>query len=144
MLDAATKAQLKSYLERATQPIEIVASLDDGKASGELQALLKDIAESSPLVRVTESRDDNHRKPSFSVNRPSENHGPRFAGLPMGHEFTSLVLALLQVGGYPPKVEKEVLEQIRALDGDFDFEIYISLTCHNCPDVVQALNLMAV
>jgi len=144
MLDAATKAQLKSYLERATQPIEIVASLDDSKASGELQALLKDIAESSPLVRVTESRDDNHRKPSFSINRPSENHGPRFAGLPMGHEFTSLVLALLQVGGYPPKVEPEVLQQIRELDGDFEFEIYISLTCHNCPDVVQALNLMAV
>jgi len=144
MLDAATKAQLKSYLERATQPIEIVASLDDSKASGELQALLKDIVDSSPLVKVTESRDDNHRKPSFSINRPSESHGPRFAGLPMGHEFTSLVLALLQVGGYPPKVEPEVLQQIRELEGDFEFEIYISLTCHNCPDVVQALNLMAV
>lgn len=144
MLDAATKAQLKSYLERATQPIEIVASLDDSKASGELLSLLKDVAESSPLVRLTESRDDNHRKPSFSVNRPSENHGPRFAGLPMGHEFTSLILALLQIGGYPPKVEQEVLDQIRALDGDFEFEIYVSLTCHNCPDVVQALNLMAV
>jgi alkyl hydroperoxide reductase subunit F len=144
MLDAATKAQLKSYLERATQPIEIVASLDDSKASGELMSLLKDVAESSPLVRLTESRDDNHRKPSFSVNRPSENHGPRFAGLPMGHEFTSLILALLQIGGYPPKVEQEVLDQIRALDGDFEFEIYVSLTCHNCPDVVQALNLMAV
>lgn len=144
MLDAATKAQLKSYLERAKAPIEIVASLDDSKASGELQALLKDVAECSPLVSVTESRGDNHRKPSFSINRPSENHGPRFAGLPMGHEFTSLVLALLQVGGYPPKVEPEVLQQIRELDGDFEFEIYISLTCHNCPDVVQALNLMAV
>ena len=144
MLDAAIKAQLKSYLERATQPIEIVASLDDSKASGELQSLLKNIAEVSPLVTVTESRDDRHRKPSFSINRPSENHGPRFAGLPMGHEFTSLVLALLQVGGYPPKVEQAVLDQIRALDGDFQFEIYVSLTCHNCPDVVQALNLMAV
>ncbi|RYX91107.1 MAG: alkyl hydroperoxide reductase subunit F [Comamonadaceae bacterium] len=144
MLDAATKAQLKSYLDRATQPIEIVASLDDSKASGELQSLLKDISDSSALVKVTESRDDNHRKPSFSINRPSENHGPRFAGLPMGHEFTSLILALLQIGGYPPKVEEAVLEQIRALDGDFEFEIYVSLTCHNCPDVVQALNLMAV
>jgi alkyl hydroperoxide reductase subunit F len=144
MLDASTKAQLKSYLERATQPIEIVASLDDSKASGELLSLLKDVAESSPLVKLTESRDDNHRKPSFSVNRPSENHGPRFAGLPMGHEFTSLILALLQIGGYPPKVEQAVLDQIRALDGDFEFEIYVSLTCHNCPDVVQALNLMAV
>lgn len=144
MLDAATKAQLKSYLERATQPIEIVASLDDSKASSDLQSLLKDITDSSALVTVTESREDNLRKPSFSVNRPSENHGPRFAGLPMGHEFTSLILALLQVGGYPPKVEPEVLEQIRALDGDFDFEVYISLSCHSCPDVVQALNLMAV
>lgn len=144
MLDASTKAQLKSYLERATQPIEIVASLDDSKASGEMLSLLKDVAEASPLVKLTESRDDNHRKPSFSVNRPSENHGPRFAGLPMGHEFTSLILALLQIGGYPPKVEEAVLEQIRALEGDFEFEIYVSLTCHNCPDVVQALNLMAI
>lgn len=144
MLDAASKSQLKTYLERVSQPIEIVASLDDSKASGELRSLLKDITDSSALVTVTESRDDNQRKPSFSINRPSENHGPRFAGLPMGHEFTSLVLALLQVGGYPPKVDPEILTQIRELDGDFDFEIYISLSCHNCPDVVQALNLMAI
>ena len=144
MLDASTKAQLKSYLERATAPIEIVASLDDSKASSELQSLLKDISDVSALVKVSESRDDKHRKPSFSINRPGENHGPRFAGLPMGHEFTSLILALLQIGGYPPKVDEAILEQIRALDGDFKFEIYVSLTCHSCPDVVQALNLMAV
>jgi alkyl hydroperoxide reductase subunit F len=144
MLDAGTKSQLKSYLDRITDRVEIVASLDDSKASGELQALLKDVAESSALITVVECRDDNHRKPSFSINRPGASHGPRFAGLPMGHEFTSLVLALLQVGGYPPKVDAAVLEQVRALDGDFEFEIYISLTCHNCPDVVQALNLMAI
>ena len=144
MLDASTKAQLKSYLERATQPIEIVASLDDSKASGEMQALLKDITDCSPLVSVTERRGDTFRKPSFSINRPGGNNGPRFAGLPMGHEFTSLVLALLQVGGYPPKVDEAVLRQIRELDGDFEFEIFFSLTCHNCPDVVQALNVMAV
>jgi alkyl hydroperoxide reductase subunit F len=144
MLDAATKTQLKSYLDRATQPIEIVASLDDSPVSGEVLSLLKDVAEASPLVKLTESRDDPYRKPSFSINRPGENHGPRFAGLPMGHEFTSLILALLQIGGYPPKVEQEIIDQIKALDGDFDFEIYVSLTCHNCPDVVQALNLMAV
>ena len=144
MLDANTKAQLRSYLERIKQPIEIVASLDDSKASIDMQALLKDVSESSPLVKLSESRNDDFRKPSFSINRPSENHGPRFAGLPMGHEFTSLVLALLQVGGYPPKVEQAILDQIRALEGDFHFEIFVSLTCHNCPDVVQALNLMAV
>lgn len=144
MLDANTKSQLKSYLERATLPVEIVASLDDSPASGQLQSLLKDITDVSPLVSVRESRDDSQHKPSFSINRPGENTGPRFAGLPMGHEFTSLILALLQTGGYPPKVEQAVLEQIRALDGDFEFEVYVSLSCHSCPDVVQALNLMAV
>jgi len=144
MLDVGSKSQLQSYLARATHPIEIVASLDDSKASTDLKSLLKDISDSSPLVKITESRDDIYRKPSFSINRPSENHGPRFAGLPMGHEFTSLILALLQIGGYPSKVEEPVLQQIRDLDGDFEFEIFVSLTCHNCPDVVQALNLMAV
>jgi alkyl hydroperoxide reductase subunit F len=144
MLDANMKAQLSSYLERMTQPVEIVASLDDTQASADMQALLKDISDTSPRVTVTETRGGPHRTPSFQIVRPGENHGPRFAGLPMGHEFTSLVLALLQVGGYPPKVEQALLEQIRALDGDFDFEVYVSLTCHNCPDVVQALNLMAV
>jgi NADH-dependent peroxiredoxin subunit F len=144
MLDATLKAQLASYLERMTQPVEIVASLDDGQASRDLQALLKDIADASPRVSVVETRGGPYRTPSFSISRPGEANGPRFAGLPMGHEFTSLVLALLQVGGYPPKVDDAVLRQIRELDGDYEFEIYISLTCHNCPDVVQALNLMAV
>jgi alkyl hydroperoxide reductase subunit F len=144
MLDASLKAQLASYLERITQPVEIAASLDDTPASQEMRALLKDIAEASPRVTVVESTGGPHRTPSFSINRQGETNGPRFAGLPMGHEFTSLVLALLQVGGYPPKVEQELLEQIRGLDGDLEFEVYVSLTCHNCPDVVQALNLMAV
>src|SRR6478735_8195144 len=144
MLDAALKAQLASYLERISQPVELHASLDDTPASGEMRALLNDIAETSKLVTVHETTGGPHRTPSFSVNRPGENTGVRFAGLPMGHEFTSLVLALLQVGGYPPKVEQALLEQIRALDQDLEFEVYVSLTCHNCPDVVQALNLMAV
>ncbi len=144
MLEAALKAQLASYLERISQPVELHASLDDTPASAEMRALLKDIAEASKLIRVEESTGGPYRTPSFSVNRPGESTGVRFAGLPMGHEFTSLVLALLQVGGYPPKVEQALLDQIRALDHDLDFEIYVSLTCHNCPDVVQALNLMAV
>jgi alkyl hydroperoxide reductase subunit F len=144
MLDANLKAQLAAYLERMTQPVEIVASLDGTQASVDMRALLKDIAEASPRVTVTETTGGPHRTPSFQINRPGTTDGPRFAGLPMGHEFTSLVLALLQVGGYPPKVEQALLDQIRAIDGDFEFEVYVSLTCHNCPDVVQALNLMAV
>lgn len=144
MLDAALKAQLAGYLERITQPVELAAALDDTPASAEMRALLQDIAEASPRVTISETQGGPHRTPSFAVNRPGENTGVRFAGLPMGHEFTSLVLALLQVGGYPPKVEQALLERIRALEVDLDFEVYVSLTCHNCPDVVQALNLMAV
>ena len=84
------------------------------------------------------------RKPSFTLQRAGSTNSLRFAGLPLGHEFTSLVLALLWTGGHPPKVEPDVIEQSRALDGDFTFEVYMSLSCHNCPDVVQALNLMAM
>ena len=144
MLDANIKTQLKAYLEKVTHPIEIVASLDKGDKSREMQALLNDLVGLSDRITVTESRDDAQRKPSFSLNRKGANLGVRFAGLPMGHEFTSLILALLQVGGHPPKVEAEVIEQIRNLDGEFHFETYVSLSCHNCPEVVQALNLMAV
>ena len=148
MLDANIKTQLKAYLERVTQPIEIVASLDDGPKSKEMLELLHDVAEQSKLITLVERRDlmdvPSERKPSFSVGPRGGEARVRFAGLPMGHEFTSLILALLQAGGYPPKVEAEVIEQIKALDVELNFETYISLSCHNCPDVVQALNLMAV
>lgn len=143
MLDANLKAQLKSYLERVTQPIEIVASLDDGAKSQEMLALLQDVTSLSTLITLNTDGND-ARKPSFSINRPGADINLRFAGIPMGHEFTSLVLALLQVGGHPSKASVEVIEQIRALKGEFSFETYFSLSCQNCPDVVQALNLMAV
>ena len=144
MLDAALKSQLQSYLERVSEPIEMIASVDDAAASVEMLELLADVASLSPLLSLSELRGDAERKPSFSVGRPGEMHGIRFAGIPMGHEFTSLVLALLQVGGYPPKADVEAMERVRGLAGDFVFETFISLSCQNCPDVVQALNLMAV
>ncbi|WP_192839607.1 alkyl hydroperoxide reductase subunit F, partial [Stutzerimonas stutzeri] len=137
------KTQLKAYLEKVTQPFEIVASLDDGEKSRELLSLLQDIAGLSDKITLKTDGDD-ARKPSFSLNRIGGNISLRFAGIPMGHEFTSLVLALLQVGGHPSKTAPEVIEQIKALDGDYRFETYFSLSCQNCPDVVQALNLMAV
>lgn len=145
MLDANLKQQLQAYLGRLTRPIEIVASLDDSDASREMMALLQDIASLSNLITL-ERRDHDAavRTPSFSVNRVGADMGIRFAGIPMGHEFTSLVLALLQAGGHPPKADAAIIEQIKALEGDFNFEVYISLSCQNCPDVVQALNLMAV
>jgi len=143
MLDATMKGQLKAYLQNVTQPVELVASLDDGAKSAELLELLEEIAVLSDKVSLVRGGDD-ARKPSFAITRPATDISVRFAGLPMGHEFTSLVLALLWVGGHPPKVEAETIEQIRALDGDYSFETYFSLSCQNCPDVVQALNLISV
>jgi alkyl hydroperoxide reductase subunit F len=144
MLEANLKVQLKGYLERLTQPVEIVASVDDSDTSREMLELLNDIVSLSPLVKLDPTRDDAQLKPSFARRRSGQAPRVRFAGLPMGHEFTSLVLALLQAGGHPSKAAPEVLEQIRGLDGDFNFETFVSLSCQSCPDVVQALNLMAV
>ncbi|HEY8097380.1 MAG TPA: hypothetical protein VIE65_14965, partial [Methylobacter sp.] len=143
MLDANIKEQLRSYLERVQQPIELVASLDDSAAAAEMREFLQDIVPLSDKVTLREDG-TNARRPSFGVARVGEEPRVVFAGIPMGHEFTSLILALLQTGGYPPKVSDEIIAQIRNLKGEFHFETYISLTCHNCPDVVQALNLMAV
>ena len=144
MLDQDLKDQLKAYLERLQRPVAIVASVDDGAKSAELLELLEDIRAQSPKITVEVRRGDAERKPSFALTSPGHDISLRFAGLPMGHEFTSLVLALLQVGGHPPKATPELLEQVRNLDGDYLFETYYSLSCQNCPDVVQALNLAAV
>ena len=143
MLDANLKAQLKAYLERVKLPFEITASLDDSAAAQEMQGLLQDIVGLTDKITL-KTDGTSARRPSFALNRIGEAPRIHFAAIPMGHEFTSLVLALLQVGGHPPKVEADLIEQIRNLDGDSRFETYMSLTCHNCPDVVQALNLMAV
>ena len=144
MLDDTLKAQLATYLERVTLPFEMVASLDDSETSLEMRALLETI-QSLRADKITVRYDGTDaRKPSFSLQRTGSATSLRFAGLPLGHEFTSLVLALLWTGGHPPKVEQDVIDQIKGLEGDFNFEVYMSLSCHNCPDVVQALSLMAI
>src|ERR1700712_1080675 len=143
MLDTNLKAQLKAYLERVKLPFVITASLDDSAGGKEMLGLLQDIV--SLTDKITLKTDGNDaRKPSFTLNRPGEAERIRFAAIPMGHEFTSLVLALLQVGGHPPKIEQALIDQIKDIEGELRFETYMSLTCHNCPDVVQALNLLAV
>ncbi|KQV42965.1 MULTISPECIES: alkyl hydroperoxide reductase subunit F [unclassified Duganella] len=145
MLDADLKAQLSSYLERVVHPIEIVANTDASAKSQEMSALLQDIVSAGHgKITIVAGADDKARKPSFDITRKGSDIGVSFAGIPMGHEFTSLVLALLQVGGHPIKLDEKVIEQIRNLDGDFVFETFISLSCHNCPEVVQALNAMSV
>ncbi|MDE2367939.1 MAG: alkyl hydroperoxide reductase subunit F [Burkholderiales bacterium] len=144
MLDDSIKAQLASYFERITQPIELIASLDDSAGAAEIRELVSEIAAIAPAKIAARFDGRFERRPSFQITRVGHDMGVHFAAVPMGHEFTSLLLALLWAGGHPPKVEAEVIEQIRSLEGDFRFETWMSLTCHNCPDVVQAMNLMAV
>ena len=144
MLDQDLKETLKGYLERLTRPLEIVANTDGSDASKEMMALLADITDVCSQITVRETSDAALRAPSFAIGSPGHDIKLRFAGIPLGHEFTSLVLALLQAGGYPPKVSDDVIAGIKSLPGPLKFESYFSLSCQNCPDVVQALNLMAV
>jgi NADH-dependent peroxiredoxin subunit F len=146
MLDSAIQSQLSAYLQRLQQPIELIASLDDSETAADMRTLLTQIAALHPAMVSARFDGQAARRPSFQITRRGADMGLHFAALPMGHEFTSLVLALLQAGGHPPKVEQALLDQVRALEPgqDLVFETWMSLTCHNCPDVVQAINLMAV
>jgi len=143
MLDQAIKQQLKQYLSNLKEEVQLVVSLDESKASNDIQSLANEIAELSDLVTVTRDDAASSRRPVMTVTNPKKGTQLRFAGLPMGHEFTSLVLALLHSGGHPIKLEAETIEQIAKLDKKLDVEIFISLSCQNCPDVVQAFNMMS-
>ena len=143
MLDQAIKQQLKQYLSNLKEEVQLVVSLDESKASNDIQSLANEIAELSDLVTVTRDDSASTRRPVMTVTNPKKGTQLRFAGLPMGHEFTSLVLALLHSGGHPIKLEAATIEQIAKLDKKLDVEIFISLSCQNCPDVVQAFNMMS-
>ena len=141
MLDAKIKAQLQTHLNNITKPIQLVINLGESKKSIELQSLANELSELNSLISVSTTQNTAVRAPQLSVL--GEQSEINFAGVPMGHEFTSLVLALLHSGGHPIKLDADVIEQIRNLPGEFHFETYVSLSCQTCPEVIQALNMMA-
>ena len=143
-LDQNIKNQLSTYMAKIENPIEIVYFENESDKSAEMVDLLTEVDAMSSMILIKKGEDSTHRSPSFQVNQPDYVTGIVFAGVPMGHEFTSFILAILQVGGYPLKIEKELIEQIKSIGGSYKFETYISLSCHNCPDVVQALNVMSL
>ncbi|MCX7946647.1 MAG: alkyl hydroperoxide reductase subunit F [Hydrogenophilus sp.] len=146
LLDEESRRLVEEYLARLPGPVELVVALGEGKADEEMTALVKELQEISPQVRVRAAVGDEvggGRRPALGVARPGERARVHFAGAPLGHEFSSLILALLQVSGYPPKVDEGVLAQIQGLEGPIAFEVFVSLSCHNCPEVVQAVNLIA-
>ncbi|PGZ97120.1 alkyl hydroperoxide reductase subunit F [Bacillus pseudomycoides] len=142
ILDADIKAQLAQYLQLMENDVLLKVSAGSDDVSKDMLALVDELATMSSKITVEKAQLE--RTPSFSVNRIGEDTGVAFAGIPLGHEFTSLVLALLQVSGRTPKVEQKVIDQVKNMQGEYHFESYISLSCHNCPDVVQALNVMSV
>ncbi len=142
LLDAEIKAQLAQYLQMMEGDVLLKVSAGSDDVSRDMLALVDELATMSSHIKVEHA--ELERTPSFSVNRPGEDTGVTFAGIPLGHEFTSLVLALLQVSGRAPKVDQKVIDQVKAIKEEYRFETYVSLSCHNCPDVVQALNLMSI
>lgn len=144
MLDDNLRAQLKQYLERLSRSVEITAYTDDGDRSKEMLTFLGELKSASDKISVIQGNNASKRVPSFALGTPDAEIHLEFAGIPLGHEFSSLVLALLQVGGVAPKLTDDTIKQIRSIDGTHKFETFFSLSCQNCPDVVQALNLLAV
>ena len=134
MLDTQIKQQLEQYLALMEGDITIRVSAGDNT---EMTELVNELAAMSSKIHVEQA--ELARTPSFQIGERVT-----FAGVPMGHEFTSLIMALLQVSGRKPKVDDKVIDQIKNIRGEYNFTTYISLSCHNCPDVVQALNIMSV
>jgi alkyl hydroperoxide reductase subunit F len=143
-LDITIRNQLQDYMARLVSPIKLLANVDESASSQEMLGMLEEVTSLSEKITLNKETDVSKRIPSFEVNREIDATGITFAGIPSGHEFTSFVLALLQAGGHPLKLDAEKIEQIKNIQGKFHFETYISLSCHNCPDVVQALNAMSI
>lgn len=142
ILDTEIKNQLSEYLKLMEGEVLIKLSAGSDSVSEDMTKLVQELADMSSLIKIEEAK--LARTPSFSVNRLGEDTGVAFAGIPLGHEFTSLVLAILQVSGREPKLDNKVIERVKKIDGIYNFETYISLSCHNCPEVVQALNTMSI
>lgn len=142
MLDNEIRSQLAQYLELMEGDVLLKVSASSDTVSHDMLALVDELASMSSHITVEKTQLE--RTPSFSVNRVGEETGVTFAGIPLGHEFTSLVLALLQTSGRAPKVEQNIIDQIKSIRGEYKFESFVSLSCHNCPDVVQALNLLSI
>ena len=141
ILDENLRSQLLPYMDLLENPIILKVDADDSENGQKINEFTDELASLSDLISK-EKTNLNH-KPAFSIEREGVS-GLVFSGLPLGHELNSLVLALVQVSGRPPRIEQELIEQIKAIKTSLHFDTYVSLTCHNCPDVVQALNTMTI
>jgi len=137
---------LKSYTATMQKTVAFVLQRGEHEQRAELKEFLDGIASVSDKLTV-EERDlgDALRSPiSFLIEADGEDTGIRFSGIPSGHEFNSLVLAMLHASGTAMKLDDSLKRMVTNVREDLHFEVFISLSCHNCPDVVQALNQFAL
>ncbi len=142
MIEAAMIEQLKQVFQRLEAPVHLVYRPSQHPKQSDLTTMLGQLDGTSPNVIVREEGEVSD-VPRFHVETADGPNGIRFIGIPGGHEFTSLVLAILNSDGKGKLPDDVLIQRVRRLKGPIRLRTFISLSCENCPDVVQALNLMA-
>lgn len=137
---------LKGYMKDLKNDITFVVQTGEHKKRAELLEMLNQLATTSSKITVAElDRSTDLRSPvSFLVQANGIDTGIMFSGVPGGHEFNSLILAVLQSGGSELKLDKSIQNMVKKVTGKLKFQVYVSLSCHACPDVVQAMNQFAL
>ena len=142
MLDQNLKNQLAQYLDMLKTEVTIGLSVTNDEKSNKVRGFVEDVASLSDKINVVEK--DLAYTPAFELIGEKDHGQIIFAGVPLGHEFSSFALALLQVGGIEPKIDDTTKKRIKAIEDTQNLETIVSLSCHNCPEVVQSFNIMAV
>nr|WP_319393849.1 alkyl hydroperoxide reductase subunit F [uncultured Desulfobacter sp.] len=143
MLEPQILEQLKTVFEKLEGRVDLIVSASKHEKQAELVQMLEQVAGTSEKIRLIETKTE-PQSPGFHLRHNGRDCGIVFSGIPGGHEFTSLVLAILNADHKGKLPDPPVVDRIRALKGPIHLSTYVSLSCENCPEVVQALNMMAV
>lgn len=143
MLDEATKSQVKEYFNRLKNEVKILVYDGDHTNRKDMIEFLSDVQGLNENLKIEYSKEVSTGV-DFDILSMGKPTGIKFSGIPMGHEFTSFILAVLQAGGNPIKLDESMLRAVSKIKGELNFETFISLDCHNCPEVVQTLNSFAL
>lgn len=145
MLSKDILQALQGYAANMQRPVTFVLQTGAHSKRDELAQFLAEIASVSDKITLEERDLPGLRSPlSFALLAGGEDTGIRFSGIPSGHEFNSLVLAMLQASGTPIKLDDSLQQMVGRISEALHFEVFVSLSCHNCPEVVQALNQFAL
>ncbi|MGE6441961.1 alkyl hydroperoxide reductase subunit F [Psychrobacter sp. NPDC078409] len=150
MIDQNLLDAVKSYSENMTRPITFVLGNGTHVKRAELVDFLTKIAGTTDKINFDAEATDDSLPSAISfkvvshIDGESNDTGIVFSGIPGGHEFTSLILAILQAGGHTLKLDEGIQKLVKRFNKPLQFQTYVSLSCHSCPEVVQALNQFAL